>query len=171
MLYRILLFSLKPQHESAICIYISPPFWTSLPSPSLSHPSRLIQSPCLKFPETYSKFPLAIYFTYGTKEICRTAVEKDIKNKLMDMGRGECEMYGESNMEANILLVHDSFNALIYYTLKYLIFIITQWDRQRRWQYFHWRIWCSQKWITCLCWGPKAWFHLVSDLMPFSPTS
>ena len=28
---------------------ISPPFWTSLPSPSPSHPSRLIQSPCLSF--------------------------------------------------------------------------------------------------------------------------
>ena len=49
LLYRILLFSVKPQHESAIGIHISPPFWTSLPSPSPSHPSRLIQSPCLSF--------------------------------------------------------------------------------------------------------------------------
>ena len=49
MLYRILLFSVKPQHESAIGIHISPPFWTSLPSSSPSHPSRLIQSPCLSF--------------------------------------------------------------------------------------------------------------------------
>ena len=31
MLYRILLFSVKPQHESAISIHISPPLWTSLP--------------------------------------------------------------------------------------------------------------------------------------------
>ena len=32
-------------------VYIkSPPFWTSLPSPFPSHPSRLIQSPCLSFP-------------------------------------------------------------------------------------------------------------------------
>ena len=46
MLSRILLFSVKPQHESAIGIHMSPPFWTSLPSPSPSHPSRLIQSPC-----------------------------------------------------------------------------------------------------------------------------
>ena len=43
MLYRILLFSVKPQHESAIGRHISPPF----ESPSPSHPSRLIQSPCL----------------------------------------------------------------------------------------------------------------------------
>ena len=42
-----MLFSVKPQHESAIGIHISPPFWTSLPSPSPSHPSRLLQSPCL----------------------------------------------------------------------------------------------------------------------------
>ena len=29
--------------------YKSPPFWTSVPSPSPSHPSRLIQSLCLSF--------------------------------------------------------------------------------------------------------------------------
>ena len=75
LLYRILLFTVKPQHESAIgirvymymyiyiyiyvyiyvcvcvCvyiyiyIYISPPFGNTSPS----HPSRLIQSPCLSF--------------------------------------------------------------------------------------------------------------------------
>ena len=49
LLYRILLFSVKPQHESATGIHISPPFWTSLPSPSQPHPSGLIQSPCLSF--------------------------------------------------------------------------------------------------------------------------
>ena len=43
MLYRIL-FSVKPQHESAIGLHIYPPFGTSLPSPSPSHLSRLIQS-------------------------------------------------------------------------------------------------------------------------------
>ena len=35
--------------ESAIGIHISPPFWTSLPSPSPSHLSTLIQRPCLSF--------------------------------------------------------------------------------------------------------------------------
>ena len=49
MLYRILLFSVKPQHESAISIHISPPCGTSLPSPAPSHPSRLIQRPRLSF--------------------------------------------------------------------------------------------------------------------------
>ena len=48
-----MLFSVKPQHESATVIHISDPFWTSLqspsPSPSPSHLSRLIQSPCLSF--------------------------------------------------------------------------------------------------------------------------
>ena len=40
-------FSVKPQHESPIGIHIAPPFWTSLPSSSPSHPSRLTRSPCL----------------------------------------------------------------------------------------------------------------------------
>ena len=44
-------------------MHISPPSWTSLPSLSPPHPSRLIQSP-FEFLEPYSKFPLAIYFTY-----------------------------------------------------------------------------------------------------------
>ena len=47
MLYRILLVSAKHQHEWAIGIHMSPPSWTSLPSPSPFHPSRLLQSPCL----------------------------------------------------------------------------------------------------------------------------
>ena len=64
MLYSILLFSVKPQHESATGIHISPPFWTSLPSPTPSHPSRLIQSP-FQFPEPYSKFPLVKDFEEG----------------------------------------------------------------------------------------------------------
>ena len=41
----MLLFSIEPQHESAISIHITPLFF--------------------KFPEPYRKFPLAIYFTYG----------------------------------------------------------------------------------------------------------
>ena len=44
-----MLFSVKPKHESAIGVYISPPLWTSLPFPFPSHPSRLIQNPCLSF--------------------------------------------------------------------------------------------------------------------------
>ena len=43
------LFSVKLHHESAIGIHIYAPFWTSLPFPSPSHPSRLIESPCLDF--------------------------------------------------------------------------------------------------------------------------
>ena len=44
---------------------VSPPTWASLPPPSLFHNSRLSQSPWLEFPESYRKFSLAIYFTYG----------------------------------------------------------------------------------------------------------
>ena len=41
------LVSAKHQHESAIGTHMSPPSWTSLPLPSPSHPSRLLQSPAL----------------------------------------------------------------------------------------------------------------------------
>jgi len=47
--FQNLLFFVKPLHESAISIHISPPFWNLLPSLSPPHPSRLIQSPCLSF--------------------------------------------------------------------------------------------------------------------------
>ena len=43
--YRILLFSVQLQHESVIGIYIVPPFWTSLPSSSSSHPSMVDTEP------------------------------------------------------------------------------------------------------------------------------
>ena len=46
LLYRIL-FSVKSQHESDTGIHIFLPSWTSILSPSPSHSSRLIQSPCL----------------------------------------------------------------------------------------------------------------------------
>ena len=47
MLYKILLFSVEPQHESAIGIHMSPPFCTSLPIPPLSVDSE----PLFEFPE------------------------------------------------------------------------------------------------------------------------
>ena len=47
--FQNLLFFVKPLHESAISIHISPPVWNLLPSLSPPHPSRLIQSPCLSF--------------------------------------------------------------------------------------------------------------------------
>ena len=42
-----------------------PPFWTSLPSPPHPIPLEADTEPLFGFPETYRKFPLAIYFTYG----------------------------------------------------------------------------------------------------------
>ena len=44
------------------CTYV--PSLLSLPSPSPSQPSRLIQSPCWSSLRHNSKFPLAIYFPY-----------------------------------------------------------------------------------------------------------
>ena len=53
------------QHTPAIGIHMSPPFWISLPSPTASHPYRLLQSRGLSSLSIYSKFPSAIYFTYA----------------------------------------------------------------------------------------------------------
>ena len=47
LLYNIVLVHAIHQHESAIGIPMSPPFWTSLPLPTASQPSRLSQSPGL----------------------------------------------------------------------------------------------------------------------------
>ena len=47
--------------KSAICIYISPPFRKTLPSPSPSHPSRWIQSPCLSFQSHTANSPWLFY--------------------------------------------------------------------------------------------------------------
>ena len=60
MLYIIVLVSAKHGHESAIGIHTSPPSGTSLPIPPLE-----IVTDCYRFefPESYSKSPLAIYFT------------------------------------------------------------------------------------------------------------
>ena len=53
------------QHESAISTHMPPPSWTCLPPLIPSHPSRMSQSTSFELPKSYSKFPPAIYFTYG----------------------------------------------------------------------------------------------------------
>ena len=53
----MLLFSVKPQHESAISIYIYIPSLLKLPSISLPIPPLLVVTePLFEFPEPYSKF-------------------------------------------------------------------------------------------------------------------
>ena len=52
------------QHKLAVDMRV-PSFLTPLPPPSPPHPSRLSQSTRFELPASYSKFPLAIYFTYG----------------------------------------------------------------------------------------------------------
>ena len=65
MLYNIVLVSAIHQHESDIGIHMPPPSSTSLPPPTPSPPLQVVTEPWFEFPESYSKFPLAIYFTYG----------------------------------------------------------------------------------------------------------
>ena len=47
-------------------IYMSFSSWTSLPPPTWSHPPRSSWNPQFKYPESYNKFTLAIYFSYGS---------------------------------------------------------------------------------------------------------
>ena len=61
-----MLVSAKHQHESAIGIYIyplplEPPSHSTPPIP----PLWVVTEPQLEFLGSHSKFPLAIYFTYG----------------------------------------------------------------------------------------------------------
>ena len=48
---------------------MSPPSWTSPWPHTLSHPSRLSLSTGFELHASYSKFPLAIYFTYGNVHV------------------------------------------------------------------------------------------------------
>ena len=64
MLYRILWFSVIHQQESAIGVPMYPPSQTSLHCPS--HLTlQPVAEPLFEFPESHSKFPLAICFTRG----------------------------------------------------------------------------------------------------------
>ena len=60
-----MLVSAIHQHESVTGICMSPPSWTFLLSPTPFHPSVLWQSTGSSS-ESYNKFPLATYFTYGS---------------------------------------------------------------------------------------------------------
>ena len=63
--FSVVLVSDIHQHESAIGLYMSSPSWTSLltpPFPLLLGCHRAL----FEFPESHSKFPLAIYFTHGS---------------------------------------------------------------------------------------------------------
>ena len=60
MLYNIVLASAVQQRESAISRHVSPPSETS-PHP----PSELAAEYPVELPVLHSKFPLAIWFTYG----------------------------------------------------------------------------------------------------------
>ena len=57
LLYNSVVISAIYQHKSAIGPFLLKP-------PSLSQPSTLSQSTSFGFPASYSKFPLAVYFTY-----------------------------------------------------------------------------------------------------------
>ena len=72
LIYNVVMVSEIHQHGSAIAIHMSPPSWTSLLfCPTRSHPFLLSQNNQFKFPASYSKSPLAIYFTHGNVNVSK----------------------------------------------------------------------------------------------------
>ena len=67
LLYNVVLVSAVQQSESAICIHISPPSWTSLPphTPPIP-PTQVKTEHGAELPALYSRLPLAICFTHGS---------------------------------------------------------------------------------------------------------
>ena len=68
LLYNVVLGPAVRWSESAICIHIAPPSWTSFQRPS-PHPSLGGHHRALSWAELlvpHSRFPLAIYFTRGS---------------------------------------------------------------------------------------------------------
>ena len=59
------------QHESAIGKCISTPSWISLPPPTLSHPSRLLQNIGFESPVSCNQFPLYFCNFYKFEIICK----------------------------------------------------------------------------------------------------
>ena len=65
MLYNIGFLSATHEHELALDVYVSS--FLNLPPTSHSLPSlQGVTEPRFEFPESYSKFPLAICFIYGS---------------------------------------------------------------------------------------------------------
>ena len=62
--YTVVLVSVIQRTESAICIHISPPSWTSHP-PTPIPPLEVITEYWAELSVLYTRFPLAVYFTHG----------------------------------------------------------------------------------------------------------
>ena len=71
------MFSVKPQHESAIGTHIFPPFWTSLPSPTPFHPSRLIHEDSSKQFNFFTSYKAILIFCccYLVVKLCLTLLQ------------------------------------------------------------------------------------------------
>ena len=62
IVYNIVLVSAMQQREP-VGTHMLPPSWASLAPPIPSHPSTLSQNAGFELPASYSKFPMAVYFT------------------------------------------------------------------------------------------------------------
>ena len=157
MLYSILLVSTKHQHEFVIGLSVFPPNWTSLPPPSASHLSGLLPSPSFEFPESYSKLPMASYFTYGniwcifpSCYSLRTShpllpphpsshVRKSVLYVCVSIAALQIGLLVSS------LIIQQTFNVYCRPELDLILFV-------HRWQYFcfSWKIHSLAKWIIML---------------------
>ena len=104
LLYNIVLVSAIHHQESAICIHMSLPFRTSLPPPTSSHLSRLSQS--TRAP--YSKFPLAIYFTYSNEYVSMLLCQ------LVPLSPSPTASTGLSSISVSPLLLCKRFLSTIF---------------------------------------------------------
>jgi len=100
--YNTVLVSAIHQHKSAMAINMSLSSWTCFPPPTISHSSKLSQSTWVEFPESYSKFPLGVYFTYGNVYVLGFLGGSNSKDSACTVGDpGLIPGLGRSPVEAN----------------------------------------------------------------------
>ena len=100
--YNTVLVSATHQHKSAMGINMSLSSWTCFPLPTISHSSKASQSTRVEFPESYSKFPLGVYFTYGNVYVLGFLGGSNSKESTGNVGDpGLIPWLGRSPVEAN----------------------------------------------------------------------
>ena len=152
MLCRILWFSVKHQQESARGTPMSPSSRTSLPSPFPSHPSRLLQSPCLSsLSDTANSHWLPILYGVVSFSLCTSHVTLSIHLTL--------SLLSSPRVHKSVLYVYFSIAALlIFHSVFYAFYthpFISSVNRQMSW--FH----------------LLSWFHVldITNHVPWIPPS
>ena len=86
-----MLVSVIHQHELAMGIHMSRPSWISLPPLTPSHPTPLGCHTVLVWAlESYNKFPLAIYFTWGSVQFSCSVMSSSLQPHGLQYTRLPC---------------------------------------------------------------------------------